>query len=113
MTSRPLIAAIAVLAIGARAAAAQEEEDDDGDGDGGRAAAAVTGRVLVGPDARWDSRAAVVPALTAQLGPSLLSALDQARGGPAAPSVFGAAPGDLPPPTPLPSAATAGRCNCA
>lgn len=97
MTSRPLLAAIALVAIGARAASAQDDEDDDGAGDGGRAAAAVLGRELVGPAARWDTRVAVVPALTAQLGPSLLGALDRARGGTEPASIFGSPPAELPP----------------
>lgn|GEM_PF-1265543 len=101
------------------AANAQDDDDDDA-GDGDRAAAAVEGRVLVPLSARWDVRAAVVPRLTAQLGPSLLGALDQARGGAVAPGVFGAPPAELPPvtwpfavPDPIRGAAPIGAGDCA
>lgn len=94
--SRRYVIAIA-LAIFAGEVRAQAD-DDDGEGDGGRAAGAVTGRVLVDAGASWDVRAAVVPALTAQLGPTLVGAIDAARGGAEPPGVFGALPADLPPP---------------
>ncbi len=78
-------------------AAAGPDDDDDAAGDGGRAASAAAGRVLVAQDATWEVRSVVTAALTAQLGPTLLGELDHARGGAAAPLVFGAPPAELPP----------------
>lgn len=100
---RAVVRALAVLALCAGAVAAQPD-DDDAAGDGPRVDGALTGRILVGPDAAWQVAWTTGPSLTAQLGPSALGELAAARGGPPAPGIFG----DGAPPAGWPVAALSG-----
>ena len=100
--ARTLAGVVAIASAIAASARAGDDDDDPAVGDATGASAPLAGSVLVARDATWQLQWAAAPALTVALGASALGALDAARGGPAAPSLYG--PADAGPPAAWPFA---------